>query len=146
MPILQYIQGDLLSHNGPIAHGCSAQDKMNSGVAKAIRKSYPDAYDVYANWPDLKLGGVIPRFISEGFTSNQVYSIIVQTNYGYDGMCYVNSAAVASAFNKLNHKTDLVLGIPKIGAGLGGGNWGIIERVINDATPDLPIYVYVLPV
>jgi O-acetyl-ADP-ribose deacetylase (regulator of RNase III) len=37
------------------------------------------------------------------------------------------------------------IAIPKIGAGLAGGNWEIISRIIDDATgDDLDVYVYYL--
>ncbi len=38
--ITKYIKGNLLDHDGPIAHGVNCQGKMNSGVAKAIRDKY----------------------------------------------------------------------------------------------------------
>lgn len=35
------------------------------------------------------------------------------------------------------------LAIPKIGCGLAGGNWNIVEKIINEVTGDkLDVYVY----
>lgn len=36
--------------------------------------------------------------------------------------------------------------MPRIGAGLGGGDWEIIEQIIEDALGDQEVYVYDLPV
>ena len=43
-----YKQGDLTqAEEYIIAHGCNAQGKMGSGVAKAIRREFPQAYSYY---------------------------------------------------------------------------------------------------
>ena len=34
------------------------------------------------------------------------------------------------------------LAIPRIGSGLGGGSWPIIEEIINGVTPDIDVVVY----
>jgi len=36
------------------------------------------------------------------------------------------------------------IGIPKIGSGLGGGDWDIIENIVNKVFVDTDIYVYIL--
>jgi O-acetyl-ADP-ribose deacetylase (regulator of RNase III) len=40
--------------------------------------------------------------------------------------------ALAQVFEKLNSADLEELHIPKIGAGLAGGNWDLIETIIND--------------
>lgn len=35
--------------------------------------------------------------------------------------------------------------MPKIGAGLAGGNWDIIEQIINEEIGDVEVRVYVSP-
>ncbi len=36
-----------------------------------------------------------------------------------------------------------MIGIPKIGAGSAGGEWKVIERIIEEETPDLKITLVV---
>lgn len=37
-----------------------------------------------------------------------------------------------------------VLGMPRIGSGLGGGDWNVIERIIERVFVERTVYVYVL--
>lgn len=39
---------------------------------------------------------------------------------------------------------DISIHMPKIGTGLGGGNWDIIKKIISDELYDLQIYVYTI--
>jgi hypothetical protein len=39
---------------------------------------------------------------------------------------------------------NLVLGMPKIGAGLGGGEWGIISNIIDRVFEDTPVQIWCL--
>lgn len=49
-------------------------------------------------------------------------------------------AAIEICFKKLNVMfTGYHVGIPKIGAGLGGGDWNKIKEIINKVTPNLNI-------
>ena len=164
MPITKYITGDLLSHPGPIAHGVNCQGKMNSGVARAIRNKYPKVFTAYLDFiSDLReLDNKFKplRFSPLGFTNpvyvfrdevpeKMVLNLFTQDRYGNDGKQYVDYEAVRKCFANIHNGKGLfrsheVLGIPKIGAGLGGGDWNIIEQIINDATPDLEIWVYEL--
>ncbi|WWS23940.1 hypothetical protein vBKpnAMK2_00291 [Klebsiella phage vB_Kpn_AM_K2] len=43
--------------------------------------------------------------------------------------------------NKNELKMFVALYIPKIGAGIAGGDWELIEKLINLATPDIDIMV-----
>lgn len=152
MPITKYIRGDLLSHSGPIAHGVNCMGKMASGVAKAIREKYPEHYEDYIDCTNLYqdqnekrryLGKYVKSKCEDG---KIIFGVFSQLYYGYDSKRYVNYAAIANGFSGIHKlsKNNFILGIPKIGAGLGGGDWNIIEQIINDATPNLEIWVYEL--
>lgn len=159
--IKEYIKGDLLSHRGPIAHGCNAQGVMASGVAKAIRDKFPGAFAIYRdeyqrNHDFLDLGTfTVYKELSDSSTAI-IYNLVTQRFYGRDpNRRYVSYDAIADVFTRLNERypqdfahIDLLrgcaLGIPKIGAGLGNGSWDVIEAIINDVTPNLDIWVYEL--
>jgi O-acetyl-ADP-ribose deacetylase (regulator of RNase III) len=159
MPITRYIKGNLLDHNGPIAHGVNCQGKMASGVAKAIRDKYPEVFIDYIvcledcishSLLEPPLGEVVTSNVIDGDSNRLIFHIFTQEFYGNDGKKYVDYGAIRKGFKECNStlgKHDygtVVLGIPKIGAGLGGGDWNIIEQIINDATPNLEIWVYEL--
>jgi hypothetical protein len=67
-----------------------------------------------------------------------VISGITQQFYGKDGKRYVNYVDLAKCFDEaigVASAYDYSLNFSKIGAGLGGGDWNIIEQLINDCDP-----------
>jgi hypothetical protein len=58
-----------------------------------------------------------------------------QRSYGYDGKCYTSYKAFRFILNELKKdiSTDCTIGFPKgIGCGLGGGNWAVISKMIEE--------------
>lgn len=153
MPI-EYTKGDLLqAPERIIAHGCNAQGVMNSGVAKAVREKYPNAFTVYKTTYDwwnhaqngLVLGMVIPALCGDKIIAN----MITQHDYGRDpNIRYVNYDACRTGFSALQmlarHYNEKVVAIPKIGAGLGNGDWNVIEAIIKERCNEINVKVYEL--
>lgn len=138
---IEYRRGDLFndydkSLRTVLVHGCNAQGVMGSGVARIFRDKYPEAYDTYQH--DI-LGGMCLGDISIHKVDKRLtlVSAITQEFYGRDGKRYVSYDAVNNAFLKvmdyaiIHGVTQIVF--PKIGAGLGGGDWNIIEACIVSA-------------
>lgn len=136
---MNYLKGNLLTvQNGIIVHGCNAQGKMNSGVAKAIREKYPVVFEKYINDINngLQLGGVSYCDVSDDDNLLIVASAITQEFYGTDGKKYVSYDAIDSAFKKVFQLAivgDLSVYMPLIGSGLGGGCWEVISAIINES-------------
>lgn len=139
-----YFIGDLIqSRCLAIAHGCNAQGKMNSGVAKAIREAYPEAYEVYMHKDGvgggLHLGEVTLAESNCNKThmgSRWIANIITQQFYGYDGRKYVDynalRAGLTIAADRLMKEQNIFeIGLPKIGGDRGGGDWEIIKEIIE---------------
>lgn len=126
-----------------IIHGCNAQGRMGTGFAKELRERFPDAYkaynDAYVNNNNrLELGTVINHPVHSSLV---ICNAITQQFYGYDGKKYVSYDAIDTIFEELNKTAKTVLDLklvdsvhfhfPKIGAGLAGGDWEIIEKIID---------------
>ena len=135
-------KGDILtvqSSDSIIIHGCNAKGVMGSGMALAIKYKYPKAYETYVRDISLGyigLGGVswyCPNVgtIDEGFT---ICSAITQDNYGRDpNVRYVSYDGVDSCFDEIFKTTkdyNMNYHMPKIGAGLGNGDWSVIYSII----------------
>jgi len=143
-----YKVGNLL--NAPelvILHSCNASGKFASGVAKTIRERYPEAYaDYMDNFKsgEIKLGKIfiIPCL------DIIIINIIGQQNYGYDGKQYCDYAAIRECLSKANafcQEYEIKeIAMPRIGAGLGGGNWEVIEQIIEEEFTYTQPVVYVL--
>lgn len=156
-----YQQGDLLeAPETVIAHGCNAQGAMGSGVAKAIRAKYPSVYQTYrAHYENhnlgLKLGDVIWVAQTDGKT---IANCITQQHYGNDGKRYVDYDAVRLCMKEINGvgrslqeqkrnwwdevDTFFRFAMPKIGAGLGGGSWDEIAKIVEEETIWVQAVVY----
>lgn len=131
-----------------IIHGCNAQGAMNSGVAKAIRARYPQAFSDYSDHHahyGLRMGEVI-------WSPNEPHIVgnaITQKFYGRDpGTRYVSYDAIADVMEQCNRiaKEAAVeeIAMPFIGAGLANGKWRVIEQIIQEYSQFQPV-IYYLP-
>ena len=127
-------RGNLLNASkGIIVHGCNAQRVFNSGLAKQIRLKYPEVYASYMKIEEIICGEIYPVIIDDNLI---IVNMITQKYYGNDGRKYVNYDNMNVAFTKLNkyiQRTHVshILNFPKIGCGLGGGDWRIISEIID---------------
>jgi O-acetyl-ADP-ribose deacetylase (regulator of RNase III) len=126
-------QGDLFaSTDALIAHGVNCQGVMGSGVAKIIKERFPKAFDDYRRaW---KVGKTLGDVEVTELEDVKIAHLFTQQNFGNDGAKYVSYEAVRSCFKKLNYYCSRyrvkTVAMPKIGAGLGGGHWPTIERIL----------------
>ena len=145
--MIRYTVGDLLgAPQKVIVHGCNSHGVMGSGVARQIRAKWPNVYEIYRLRFDtfgLDLGEIIPvRTIDDKIIVNA----ITQDSFGRDGTRYVDYDAITAVFTQLNDRaidwevTEMAL--PRIGAGLGGGSWEIIEKIINDLSTNFTPVIY----
>jgi O-acetyl-ADP-ribose deacetylase (regulator of RNase III) len=143
---IEYVKGDLLQTNiRHIMHGCNSHGVMGSGVAKAIRDKYPQAFrdynDTYNNY-GLELGNIVVSVQDDG---KVIHNAITQKDYGRDpSRVYVSYWAIAESFRKINQWGISEIAIPKIGAGLANGDWRVIEAIIKNTLTTTKPYVYVL--
>lgn len=150
-----YKTGDLMQATEPvILHGCNAQGVMGSGVAKAIRATFPRAYEAYRaqyEMAGLRVGQIVWVPVGDKIIANA----ISQEFYGRDGKQYVSYEGIEAIFTLVyDWITDNVepefwpipaIAIPRIGSSLGGGDWKIISGIIETAMKDRHVVVYDLP-
>uniref|UniRef100_A0AAU6VYA7 Macro domain protein n=2 Tax=unclassified bacterial viruses TaxID=12333 RepID=A0AAU6VYA7_9VIRU len=130
-----------------IGHQANCFNTMNSGVAKAIRTRLPCAWEadqLTVKGDRDKLGTISVgqlRNCLTGEPTGLVYNLYGQYNYGYDNAGYTDYHALTKALIAMrddlltgNNLTEV--GFPKIGAGLGGGDWSIISTLIADVFCD----------
>lgn len=121
-----------------IAHGCNCQGVMNSGIAQAIRKKYPQTFTVYKifliKYKDVALG----KFVSSFEDDRIVYNALTQEFYGRDGKQYASYDAIEESLSRIavsivSHETDHppILGIPWIGCGLGGAKKDKVLEILH---------------
>ena len=141
--MIEYRTGNIANvTSGVVAHGCNAQGVMRSGVALAVRNRWPRVFDSYKHFVHYQrplLGKVDLVKINDDLL---VANCITQVLFGREpGIRYVSYVAVTMCFEELRRQlaelnTDYVINIPRVGAGLGGGKWEIISKLIEAAMPN----------
>jgi O-acetyl-ADP-ribose deacetylase (regulator of RNase III) len=123
-----------------IAHGVNCQGVMGAGVAKLIKSKYKKSYQEYAdhcknNKPEDLLGKILVttdknKTIVHCFTQLAFGSSRQQIDYDAMRSCMKTLNETAK-----NMKwTEVVM--PKIGSGLGGGDWNELVKIIEEEATD----------
>jgi len=148
---IEYKSGSFL--DGPeryIAHGVNMKGRFGKGAALAIRQKYPSAYQYYMKAfvaGELVLGNIVRTVISSAESKYQVgslyiFSLVTQENYGNEpGRVYFDYEALEECLVGLNYFVSPTskVAMPKIRAGLAGGNWDRIADIIEGTANFQPV-------
>ena len=142
---IKYERGDVLaSPHRFVIHGCNAQGVMGAGFAKQIRSHYPFAYKEYRKFyseKGLALGET--QFIK--CRDRTIINAITQKHYGFDNVRYVSYDAIANVMMAVEETLyGETVAMPKIGAGLAGGDWKVIEAIIESELKTVKPIVFTL--
>ena len=117
-----------------IIHGCNCQCAMGAGIAKLIKKQFPEAYKAdlqTVKGDESKLGSI--SFATVIRDNKDITIVNGYTQYHWRGSgVLVDYDAIRSVMREV--KSDFSgkrIGYPKIGAGLAKGDWNIISRIID---------------
>jgi O-acetyl-ADP-ribose deacetylase (regulator of RNase III) len=154
---MKQVTGDLIKmamagNFDVITHGCNAWNTMGKGIAKQIKEIFPPAYeaDQKTTKGDInKLGTITYAKCDIGPRQIIVVNAYTQFNYWSPGeprtAVYVDYAAIRLCFKKIKHYWGSYrIGIPMIGAGLAGGDWNIISKIIDEEMQgeDVTLVIY----
>jgi O-acetyl-ADP-ribose deacetylase (regulator of RNase III) len=155
---LKYKVGDLIeaAKSGEvnlIAHGCNCYNTMGSGIAPLVARAFPRAYEAdqeTEKGSKAKLGKATFAYDYD----HKCWVFNLYSQFGYWGR---NRGQVDLSYEALEDAIDfmrdigfnretLKIGLPKVGAGLAGGDWKIIERIIKERLVDYDydVTIYVL--
>ena len=155
---MKVVKGDLIEmakagEFDMIIHGCNCFCTMGAGIAKVIRKEFPGAYRI----DRLSGSGDREKLGQFSFWPIQNPNLIVvnaYTQYDFRGSKNVEYDAIRLAFfrirkfiessNSTPYPTKRI-GYPKIGAGLAGGDWNIISKIIDEEFEGLDHTLVELP-
>lgn len=148
--MIKYVRGDFMQAPEIVmVHGCNSHGVMGSGVAKLIKEKYPTAYMDYYNQSRTSAGLELGFNVYSETLGKIIVNAITQDQYGKDGARYVSYDAVDGCMRRLREFLERdgmhnSIAMPKIGAGLGGGKWEIIEQIILTWLWDYNVTVYEL--
>lgn len=143
--ILYYVENDLLNafEHGDfdaIVHGCNCFHTMGAGIAGQIKNRFFMAYQAdlkteFGDWT--KMG----TYSKAEFTFGDLINGYTQFR---PGRMPVNDlyANIRTLFTTLNKDyAGKIIGVPKIGCGIAGGDWNEVAKIIQETTPDVKIVV-----
>ena len=164
---INYIDGDLitLAKKGTfdvIAHGCNCRCNMGAGIAPQMAKAFgADKFEMEQYIGIEKLGNIDYEIMVLG--ENAIWSLndaknnrnepelavvnaYTQNYYGRNPKGYhkkpVDYCAISLCMKKINSIfAGKHVGLPKIGAGLGGGNWDKILGIIREELTDCEVTI-----
>jgi len=149
---MREVDGDLikLAQEGRfdvIAHGCNCHCTMGAGIAPQMAAAFgADKFALEAS----KFRGNINKLgmIDYETTSSGLIVVNAYTQYGFGAnhpggvTAPVEYHAIAMAFKKMNHLfKGKHIGLPKIGCGLAGGEWNIVESYVKTFFTDCEVTV-----
>lgn len=136
MKTIKYIKGDLVRDAerdyDVIGHGCNCWCTMGAGIALGVKRKWRRAYDAdcaTAYGDSEKLGTY------SSWSNNDITILNLYTQWNYKGSNGVKAdyAAIRDCMSLIKQNfSGKKIGLPLIGAGLAGGDWNIIEQIIED--------------
>lgn len=152
MPIYKYKMGNLfhfVDDYKAIVHGCNCFHTMGGGFAKQVKGIYPEAYqtDKFTEYGSICKMGTISH--TQEQRDPMIINAYTQYGMGRDSR-KVEYTAIRTCMEEVDNLLEFTfegsglvsVAMPKIGSGLGGGDWKIISRIINTTTPNLNITVF----
>ena len=151
--MLKYKKGDLIEaaksgEVNTIAHQCNCFNNMGAGIAPQIKKAFPEAWlaDNATEKGDKGKFGRLSYAVSGNVLIFNLYG-----QYGWwrqkDGSINTDYGMLRKSLEQMSRmlysKRDKAkIGLPRIGCGLGGGDWGIVSQIIEEELSDFDVTIY----
>ena len=133
-------QGDLikLARAGEfdvIVHGCNCFCAMGAGIALAIKRAFPEAYEADQKTPcgdRTKLGTCSAALCANDGKALVVVNAYTQFHWDGEGVLLHYEALRSCMWWIKTNYSGKRIGLPKIGAGLARGDWSVIRKIIDE--------------
>lgn len=157
VPSITYIRGDATVPRGEGAKlllqvvNDGAITWGGGGFALSVKRRWPSAQRefttaVTSNKNQLRLGTLITCEVEEDVT---LVSIVAQHGYGPSPHPRIRYGALKSCLDEISHlatKRNASVHMPRIGTGLAGGAWPVVEEIVGDTLVQSGISVTVYDV
>lgn len=138
--------GDLFTQTdlSAIAQGVNARGQMGKGIAPVFKRYWPQMYAEYRYLclsGQLSVGGLHAWQTAKG---NWIYNMCTQQNVGRDArLDAIESALSRTLAHATTHGVPSI-GMPRIGAGIGGLRWEDVLATIKQAAVEHPVRVVIV--
>lgn len=127
------VLGDLFDAGLPaLGHGCNCAGSMSGGIAVDFRRRFPEMHAKYVrdcDNGDFRLGS----FTVWEAPSMTVDNLATQGRPGRHADIDAIASSVQAALSDAETRGVTALGLPRIGAGIGGLRWSDVEQVLRAA-------------
>lgn len=149
--MITYLKGDATKPKQPgrkiIAHICNDIGKWGRGFVMALSASYKKPEKYYLEWHqngnDFQLGEIQVVNVKPEL---DVVNMIAQRHiFPMNGIPPIRYEALSSCLEKLAVyaiSQNASIHMPRIGAGLAGGEWSKIEEIIEKELKDVEVFIY----
>lgn len=138
--------GDLFAQTDlrAIAQGVNAQGVMGSGIAPIFRKHWPLMYAEYRHLCQTDQLAVGDLHAWQTVKGNWIYNLVSQHYTGKDARLNAIEASLTKALaHAVDHEVPSI-GIPRIGAGIGGLTWPDVRAVLHRVAADHPVRLVIV--
>lgn len=127
-----------------LAHGCNCSGSMAGGIAVSFRALDERMYEEYAQRcreGTFRLGDVLPWELDDG---RVVYNLATQQRPGRDARLDAIATSVAAMLLDAEPRGLARVGVPRLGAGIGGLEWAEVESVLAEAAAESRVTLVVV--
>ena len=140
---IEFVKGDLFASSLPaVAHGCNCAGAMGKGIAVMFKKKFPRMFEEYKIRckEGLFLPGDVFTWQEDGLT---VFNLGTQKSWRSKATIPAVKAAVEKMLTEAEKEGLDIIGLPRIGAGLGQLEWESVKDILTEASQDTPIRLMV---
>ncbi|WP_238946453.1 macro domain-containing protein [Vandammella animalimorsus] len=156
MQLIKEVTGDiLLSKAELLAHGISAQDPFDSGLALALRERWPSLVKDYRHHTHshaIEAGEIWPWVgVQEEGGVRRIVNLVTQNTMGQGPSAKPGKATVENVRHALQNLAKYVkqenirsLALPRLATGVGGLQWEDVKPLVQQylGELDIPVVVY----
>lgn len=155
MKSIQYIVGDATYPEGEgnkiIAHICNDAGGWGRGFVVALSDNWPEPEEAYRQWHrhqdenDFALGAIqLIQVEDDLWIANMIAQHGTHPAAGLPPIRYEALESALTSLAAQAHQLQATVHMPRIGAGLAGGRWDLIEPIIERTLckNDLEVFVY----
>jgi O-acetyl-ADP-ribose deacetylase (regulator of RNase III) len=129
-----FTKGDIFATEGirAYAHGCNCAGAMGAGIAIEFKRRFPRMFEEYAaRCADGRFGlGDVFVWTEEDQT---IFNLGTQVHWRKKAQVSALTRSLARMVDLAEHASIERVGVPRIGAGLGGLDWPRVKKVMAEA-------------